>query len=98
MRPDPTAGTKIRIIGQKKKLKSCTGNTGNFFSNGKSAARPVDSILVLHQPHFDIGRTWTFDLQNAVIEETRCTVRGEGDIDIDGMSANVTSIYTEQGQ
>ena len=54
--------------------------------------------MVLHQPHFDIGRTWTFDLQNAVIEETRCTVRGEGDIDIDGMSANVTSIYTEQGQ
>lgn len=66
MRPDPTVGTKIRIIGQKKKLKSCTGN---FFSNGKSAARPVDSILVLHRAHFDNGRTWTFDLQNAVIEE-----------------------------
>lgn len=69
MRPDPTVGTKIRIIGQKKKLKSCTGNAGNFFSNGKSAARPVDSILVFHRAHFDNGRTWTFDLQNAVIEE-----------------------------
>lgn len=27
------------------------------------------AILHVHQPHFDNGRTWTFDLQNAVIEE-----------------------------